>query len=260
MISQRSSAMMNLTNKSTNELKQKANGFSLVELLISMTLGLFIVGIVIMALITASSGARTNQHTAELQMNVQNTLQIIKRDIQHAGFRGITGTDLTSAILDPVVAECAPGFVANFRQGVWGADDTNPFGATCIPAAKYSANTDIIAIRHLGLNPVLLSDLTANTVYFTSAYTCGQIFVGTTPPVCNDTTISYYPFETSVYFISPCTDNPCEAVPQPSLYRARLSGGLSMANQELLVSGVESMQIQYGRVVNGNINFLMRMK
>ena len=252
---QQSSVIKKPAGTSPHCVRLQSGGFSLVELLISMTLGLFIISVVIMALMTASSGAKTNERTSQLQMDVQNTLQIIKREVLHAGFTGLSMLEAASANTGTIIAECAPGFVANFRQGIWGANNSNPFAGSCIPAARYSANTDILAVRHLGMTPVALNDLEASTVYFVSAYSCGQVFVGTVPPPCNDPLITYYPIESSVYFISPCTDDPCEPNPRPALYRARLNNGLSMANQELLVSGVENMQIQYGREVNGNIQF-----
>lgn len=229
-------------------------GFSLIELMISMTIGLFIISAISVALIASSSGARTNDRTAELQMNGRYALQILRQDLQHAGFMGLTFTEPSLIDLGSIDSECAAGFVANIRQRIWGANDNNPFSATCIPSDRYSRG-DILVIRRLSLNPV--TTLAANTVHFRSAFSMGKAFVGTTPPTPTTwpTPWQDHRVEVLVYYVSPCTNSPCENPPVPALYRVRLGPGPAMTTHELVASGVETMQIRYARLNDSNTQF-----
>ena len=240
-----------MPNMRMSGLTAKSNhGFSLIELMIGMTIGLFIIAAISVALMASSSGSKTNDRTAELQTNGRYALQILKQDLQHAGFLGLTFSpepDVDLGSISAITSECAAGFVANIRQGIWGANDNNPFSATCIPSDRYSQG-DILVIRRLSLNPV--TTLAANTVYFRSAFSWARIFVGTTPPTppAGPTLWQDHRVEVLVYYVSPCTNSPCENPPVPALYRVRLGPGPAMTTHELVASGVENMQIRYARL------------
>lgn len=228
------------------------HGFLLIELMIGMTIGLFIISAISVALMASSSGSKTNDRTAELQMNGRYALQILKQDLQHAGFLGLNFSEPSPVNLGTITSECAAGFVANLRQRIWGANDNNPFSATCIPSDRYSQG-DILVVRRLSLNPV--TTLAANTVNFRSAFSLGKAFVGATPPAPATwpTPWQDHRVEVLVYYVSPCTNSPCENPPVPALYRLRLGPGPAMTTHELVASGVENMQIRYARLSPGAI-------
>src|SRR5690606_11862646 len=119
----------------------RVGGFSLIELLISVTIGLGILAGLVGVLSSNSGHSKTNDRTAELLTNGRYALSAIKMELREAGFRGYTWAEpMAPAALGALTNEClevgaaAGSFVSNIRQPVWGANDTNPFATNCIPA------------------------------------------------------------------------------------------------------------------------------
>ena len=232
------------------------NGFSIVEMMVAMTVTLFIIGALITVVIGSSSANRTRDTSTDLQTNGRYALEQIKNDLLHAGYVGISSLfwpdePITTASSHPVAINvtnaCDTTTVGQLSQRIWGANDANPFSATCIPAANYLAG-DILMIRALDPNPVT-APFSVTRVYYHSAYEGGQPFVGPTPP---DFTASSkqppyvdYELNETVYYISPFTNNAAENPQVPALYRTRLGNGPAMI-PELVASGVENLQIRYG--------------
>jgi type IV pilus assembly protein PilW len=211
---------------------------------------LFIVGALVVVVTGASSTNTTRERAFELQTNGRFAMEQIKRDLQHAGFLGISSLFFPDAPISPAIAVanvCDAAAVGRLSQRVWGADNSNPYSATCIPAANY-ARGDVLVIR--GLNPTPASaPFAANQVYYHSSYEGGQAFVGPTPPDFTGSNkfppyIDYRVDET-VYYISPFTTTAAESPQVPALFRLRLGDGPSMV-PELVASGVENLQVRYG--------------
>ena len=232
-------------------------GFTLIEMMISITIGLGILAGLVGVLATNSSNSRANERTSELLTNGRYALNSMKQELREAGFRGYTWA-LPSAPGALVVTGCAEAaggtvaaFVANIRQGVWGADDTNPFGdaavGNCIPDANYSAGNDVLVVRRLAVIPT--TALAAGTVYFHSSYEQGQVFQGVTAPTFGGppTPLASFAMQIYVYYISPFTQNATESPLVPALYRVALRPDGSM-QRELVASGIERLQVQYGQL------------
>jgi type IV pilus assembly protein PilW len=139
----------------------------------------------------------------------------------------------------------AGSFVANIRQGLWGVKSSNPFAASCIPAANYADGNDLVIVRRLDDIPA--TTLSANTIYFQSSYAAGQIFRGTTAPTLfgSPTPLASFAVKTYVYYISPFTDSVTESPLVPALRRVSLQSDGSMAS-ELVASGIERLEVQFG--------------
>lgn len=165
-------------------------GFTLIEMMISLTIGLVIVAALVGVLVSNSQSAKTNDRTAELQSNGRYALDHLKRELHHAGYRGYTPVAPQSgAWVTAITGECgaptAPlGFVKNVRQAVWGANDNNPFAGDCLSAAnaKYdnNINSDVLVIRHSSGTPTLAANAVANTLYLRSSYASINLL---TPPL-----------------------------------------------------------------------------
>ena len=224
-------------------------GFTLIEMMISLTIGLVIVGALVSVLISNSQNAKTNDRTAELQSNGRYAMDHLKRELRHAGFRGYTReepTPPTTAIT--ITNECLDGgaddsFVVNIRQGVWGADDSDPYGANCLPAGN-RVRGDVLVIRRVASQPTATP--VANTLYLRSTYAAGQVFQGgapATPPAMAGTPINNFALQVYVYYIG--RDDNDTAV--SALRRITLKANGRMED-EMVVSGIEHMQVQYGIV------------
>jgi type IV pilus assembly protein PilW len=248
-------------------------GFTLIEMMISITIGLGVLAALVGVLATNSGNSRTNDRTSEFMTNGRYALNSMKQELRQAGFRGSTWAEpnapgalnLTNECLETGAA--AGSFVSNIRQGVWGANNRNPFAANCIPAASYATGNDVVVVRRLAAIPA--TTLGTSTVYFRSSYAVGQVFQGV-GSACTTLPASAYvvPFRTApcinvksvprvdlndfavlsyVYYISPFTDSASENPLVPALYRVALQSDGTMA-RELVASGIERLQVQFGRL------------
>ena len=229
------------------------SGFTLIEMMIAITIGLGILAGLVGVLAANSSNSRSNDRTSELMSNGRYALNSMKQELRQAGFRGYTWAEPTApGALGTLTNECLPAgatagtFVSNIRQGIWGANNSNPFSASCIPDASYSTGNDVLVVRRLAANsetPV------ANKLYFQSSYSTGQIFRGATAPVFSDglTPVASFPVQIYAYYISPFTVSATETPMVPALYRVALQSDGSMS-RELVASGIEHFAVQYGKL------------
>lgn len=240
-------------------------GFSLIEMMISITIGLMIVVALVGVVASNSRSTKTNDRTSELQSNGRYALDHLRRELRHAGYRGYTEAKpntpaITITTTNPTgsVPECGgagSGFVQNIRQGAWGANNQNPFSTNCIPDANYdsSISSDVLVIRRVAGAPIPTADLAANTIYFRSTYFAGQAFTGAARPNINPGALApddNFALQVYAYYIGRDNNN------VPALRRVALKGNGDDCNgtaatvailcDEMIVSGIEQMQVQYG--------------
>ena len=221
----------------------RVSGFSLIEMMISITIGLMIVAALIGVLTSNSRSTKTNERTSEVQSNGRYALDHLKRELRHVGYRGYTWAEPntpTTAIA--VTNECLDGgaadtFVQNIRQGIWGANDSNPYTANCLPAAN-RLRGDVLVIRRAASTPS--TALVANTLYFRSTYAVGEVFQGTAAPTIPGTPMADFALQEYVYYIG----NDDNDATVPALRRVSLQANAMV--DEMVVSGIEHMQVQYG--------------
>lgn len=220
-------------------------GFSLIEMMISATIGLMIVVALAGVLAGNSRSTKTNDRTSELQSNGRYALDHLKRELRHAGYRGYTWAEPnapTTAIAvnnECLDAGAATAFAQNIRQGIWGANDSNPYSANCLPAANYLRG-DVLVIRRADSAPA--AALLANILYLRSSYAVGEVFQGTAAPAIAGAPQADFALQQYVYYIG--SDDNDAAV--PALRRVSLQGDAMV--DEMVVSGIEQMQVQYGRL------------
>lgn len=256
------------------------SGFTLIELMIAVTVGLFILGAVSAVAINSGRNARANDRTSELQTNGRYALDVIRRDVQHAGQSGLMPNDVLQqgagviftvasgvAVLPAgtgTVNDCSSQFALQLQQPVFGVDDpgTSPYASTCIPAGNY-ARGDILVVRYADMAnewPVTSaasepSSATTNDIYYRSSYSVSALFQkgGTTPIQVGTGPMQDQLLRTFVYYISPYTTTVGDGI--PALWRVNLIAG-SMT-PELVASGIDNLQVRYGVVdVNGNTQYL----
>lgn len=68
----------------------KARGFTLIELMVALTIGLVTVGAALQMLATAREAYRVNERVARLQEQARTAFAVIEPDIEMAGFYGFT--------------------------------------------------------------------------------------------------------------------------------------------------------------------------
>ncbi len=249
---------------------KQSRGFSLVELLVAMVVGLIIVS----GAFSLHSGTRKTQVANEMQMDMvadaRFSLELIAYDLRHSGMWGGTNSDnlieckstdaactSTSSGDTPPIAvtgDCAVGWYYDLSRPVFATDGSegNPYALTCISSTEgYVVNSDILEIKYADSNvPVALL---ANQTYIRSNFVNGRIFVGQTPPALNAYEASdltrNHKLHAYAYYVSSFTDELSDAI--PSLRRVSLVNAQTVTSQ-ILASGVADMQVQFGEDLDGD--------
>lgn len=236
-------------------------GFSLVEMMIAITIGLAVIAALVGVLASNSRNSKTTENASELQENGRYALSHLQRELRHADFRGYTWVapeaTTIAATTECLVAGAAAGsFVNHLSQGVWGANDSNPFAANCLQAGSYQRG-DILVVRRVGSTALTSpTALVQDNVYFRSTFTKGQMFVApasavaaTGAPQNLDNTpfgvpLADFLVNQYVYYIGKGNCLGGGDANYPALCRLSLLG--TTFTPELVVNGIEQMQVQYG--------------
>jgi len=242
--------------------KKQSYGFSLVELMVAMTIGVIIMGGAVSMNQTTSKVQKINEAQMDMVADARFAIEMISYDLRHAGSWGGTNkngliecrsNDAGCATVPTVAAQdCASGlepvWAYNLDLPVFATDGASPtpYQATCIPAdEKYLAGTDILEVRYADANlPLALDD---DKAYVRSNFINGRVFVGATVPTLSayDTSAltQNHELHAYAYYVSDFTDKDGDGI--PSLRRVSLTNGPSLQNQ-LLLSGVTDLQVQFG--------------
>lgn len=235
----------------------RQRGFTMMELMIASAIALMILAGVSGLFVAGAKSERTNATANELTINGRYAMEVLRREVMAANFRGLSWADPSAPSTSfSVSGDCGTDFAINLHQGLWAANDSNPFSATCIAAANYSQG-DVLVAR--SVNPVQANSyltagtLSANTLYLRSAYEKSEIFKGSTPPSGSSAYSPLrepwldYPLQLSVFHVRPYTGSATESPLVPSLWRITLGSGPALSS-ELVASNVEDFQIQVSRL------------
>ena len=245
----------------------RQRGFSIVELMIGLTIGLLLLS-VLSALLVNNSQARVElDRTMQQVENGRYAMQTLFAELRLAGYYGdgeSVGAAPAAAVPDP----CATGLVAlkaALPVAVQGYSQVAASPLACLSNANVQAGSDILVVRRALSEPTALAsldpalpyiqtigdglvlDFGANSANFTLTDIAGAA-----------ATIRRYTVQ--IYFISPCSTPAagCNAgsdngKPIPTLNRLELdpnaAGGWSMVS---LVEGIERLRVEYGLDADGD--------
>lgn len=251
--------------------KKQSLGFSLVELLVAMAVGMVIISGVFALHAATRDAQKVNEAQMDMVADARFAIELIAYDLRHAGMWGGTNVaDLIDCRSDdaactassagenlPVAAtnDCAaagnPLWAFDLTQPVFATNNLNPYGGSCISGEGYVAGTDVLEIHYADSNPP--PALLANQAYIRSNFMNGRVFVGATAPMLDAHDASALTLNHELYayayYISNFTDSALDGI--PSLRRAALVNGPEVQNQ-VLVSGVADLQVQFGEDVDGD--------
>lgn len=233
--------------------RNRQSGLSLIELMIAMTIGLFLIGGAMLIFVTSSDTRRTNDDIARMQENTRFAMDTIKPDVRMAGLWGLTSITGTlngyagsASELSTIASDCEDRWYIKLTMPIEGFNDNNPYSATCLSASDYMPGTDILVVRHASTE--IAPALNAGVIYIRTDATRGEIFEGTTPPSS--------PFAAGAedhrllvhaYYVRPYTFATDDDI--PSLHRLTLTddgAGTTVIEDEEVVPGIEDFQIQFG--------------
>jgi len=131
-----------------------ARGFSLVELMIALALGLFLTGVAVNIVVSNRQVFRTTENLSRMQENARSAFELMARDIRAAGGNPC-GTSIVVNVLNTPAgnwwSNWGAGSVIGYENGVAPAGygtpaQTAPAFATIVPANNLTPNTDAILL------------------------------------------------------------------------------------------------------------------
>jgi len=250
----------------------RSQGFSLIEMMLAMLIGT----IILAGIFTVFANTREAQRTMDQHLTMVGdgrfAIELLTYDLRHSSIYGGTNLatliecraeDFGCAVVPARPAnDCLPGWSHDLDIAIHTptAAELAVYVANGCPIDNHVANTDVIVVRYADSNPVADADLVANTAYVRSNYRAGKLFVGTDYGVfggdTGDAFTQNYQLITRAYYISSYTDTVGDGI--PSLRRIELEAALpdgtagTVLNDQVLMPGVENLQIQYGIDTDGD--------
>jgi len=232
----------------------KQIGFSLVELMVAMVLGLFLTGVVVSIFFSNTRTYATINVASLMQENGRFAVNEVASSLRRAGYLG--GNNDVTTVSGGSAGSVTPGTTCNVGDSTWGRmiarrvfglDDPSSGYGTCIGSGDV-ANGDVLALRYIGQQPVTSYD--ANRIYVRTSLFQGRVFKGTnqasTENLVSDTVQSTHSLIANAFYIRNVTaDCASGSATVPSLFRMTLDGS-GQPTAEELVRGVEDLQVQYG--------------
>lgn len=243
-------------------------GFTLVELMIGMLLGLILTGGVITLFVQSRQSFQVDENVARMQSQARFALDELARDIRMASFLaeplvpgGVTrhgGLSVATGCGPAGVAdwilrftEVAPATGINTLTGV---DNATGAGANaaygCVDAGEVRAGTDLVAVKRVGGDVVPDADRVNGRVYLDSNGTVAMLYNDTTAVTVGGP-VQAWEYRPRVYYIRNFSVTAGDGI--PTLCRKVLGTGSPVpVETECLAEGIEDLQIEYGLDPDGN--------
>jgi type IV pilus assembly protein PilW len=261
-------------------MRGRERGFSLLELMIALAIGLFLLSGMAAVFVT-SNRTYTDLNRASQQIeNGRFAVQMVGDDVALAGHYGRLFTQLPvpGALPDPCEAASMPALRAAVALPLQGYDApaSSPITA-CVPVANHVAGTDILVVRRADSQATAPASLIAPQVYMqTNADPNNSsnpiVAAGTSAnfPLFNRDGTTIAPirkYHVHIYFVAPCSipaggGTVCTGAtddggsPIPTLKRLELTVNPSTNALQMfqvsLVEGIENFQVDYGIDADGD--------
>jgi len=164
------------------------SGFSLVELMIAMTIGLLLLAGLVMIFVNSSEANRELQKTAQQIENGRYAVDVVSQDLRLAGFYGhiheLNNIAMPGMIPpDPCVSALGAALTSSLRfpvQGYRGSvHATTPVSdapanvsstsCTALSTANLRPGSDVLVIRRADTNPLGAVDITTTNAFYIQA-------------------------------------------------------------------------------------------
>jgi len=237
------------------DYRRATAGITLIELMLALAIGSFVVIGAVSVLIHGRASFRINESVARLQENARYVFDVIEPDIRMARFRGLTAASLpvtNAARAGEPVSVLAP---ANDCGSNWTVDldadvaaSNGSYAFDCPAYGSAAAGTDTLVVRRASarIAPMPYAD---KLYLLTTRSGRAILFAGPDLPEGSA------PMQAEVrehvvngYYVSRNSSLDTPGEPMPSLRRKFLrsgSGGPVIADEEIL-PGVEDLQIEFG--------------
>ena len=256
-----------------------AQGFTIVELMIAMLLGLMLAGAMVAVFIDSRQSYNTSETVMRMQDDARQALRELSTDLTMAGFWAelMTPVDITPDANLAVATDCGPAGLAGlpwvYRAVVPGTSQSlaltaidNATGAavnashSCIAASEVQADSDVIAIKRVAGGSSSDCDATktkTNAVYLRTNGTLGLLYrkpeaaAAAVPAPCWD-----WEYRPRIYYVRNFARIAGDGIPtlcrKVLLYGATPPTMAGAGATECLAQGVESLQIEFGLDTDGD--------
>lgn len=245
---------------------QRNRGFTLVELMIALVLGLILTGGVISLFLQNRQSFRVDESVARMQDEARYAMQELARDAAMASFIAeplVPGAIFQDASL-AIGTDCGdgtPNWIYAFTNA--GTDEIttlttldNVTGAaaagsySCIAAGEIRGGTDVIAIKRVAGNVTPAAALEDGGVYLRSNGTFGLLYVQ--PPVAAmPAPFADWEYRPRIYYIRNFANTPGDGI--PTLCRKVLVAGFPPSmDTDCIARGIEDLQLEFGIDADGD--------
>jgi len=251
-------------------------GLSIVEIMVALTIGLFIIGGILYVFVSSRTVFSTNDAIARIQEDGRITMEILAREIRQAGFIGCANTQVVTpnVIADASPHDGVPDVVFTAGDGIRVFDNGMDGATAWVNPTTISriAGTDVIQIKgmgtcsakltgnmtadnaniQIGTNPcgwaagqvLLVADCTNIDVFVASNVSVGSVTIAHASNVNIDPKLSkaygseavVYGYGEKTYFVGM---NP--TINQPMLYEINYNGSATTVND--VVGNVYDLQV-----------------
>lgn len=138
-------------NRAINHGLHRTRGFTLIELMIALVLGLIVVGGVVSVLLSNQQSYRTNQALSQVQDGSRTAFEFLARDIRQAGLTGCGNTTRVANVLNNSPTGGGTDWWANWNNALQGytGSATTPVAAGT-GATQRVTGTDSITLMGAG--------------------------------------------------------------------------------------------------------------
>lgn len=229
----------------------RQHGLSLIEIMVSMIIGLFLVLGATTLYVSTRQSANVDDSIARLQETARYAMSVIETDVRMANYwgRNKSGSNFSNKINNSNEAGEITGFINSIttatKCGATYAYDvenylqaTNAnYALTCPAKTAVIETADTLTVRRAE-TPVVTKNVSA--IQICSNQRELKIIVGAMD--CIDASYEIHDLLTHTYYLAQQSD---QSTTIPSLRRMALISGPNFADDEIL-AGVEDMQIQLG--------------
>jgi type IV pilus assembly protein PilW len=269
--------------KKPHTSRHSSLGFTLVELLVALAVGLLLLAALSMIFLNASEANREIQKTSQQIENGRYAMDVLSRELRHAGFYGhLHEIPVVAAFFDPCETSNAAVLKDALSVAIQGfaapdlATAADVSATTCddkglLTAANLRPGSDVLVVRRAdtqALPPASIAVL--NEVYLQATGTQSEVQFGNGAPVGSNkasggpstlflknsvTPAPIRKLHVRVYFVAPCSVGTGAAgvcAPGddtiPTLKRLELvaSGGATTMQLTPLVEGIEYLRVEFG--------------
>ncbi len=237
----------------SNSSRQKQSGITLVELMVALAIGSFLMVGAITIYNQSRQAFVVNESIARVQETAQFAMDTIEADLRMASNwgrnsrglavegRSIAGTANPNGLPQPVV-NCGADWVLNLALPIDGVN--NGYGLACPATNGSQVNSDVITIRRASVVP---APLESGRLQIQTTRIQGELFAdGAIPAAFSAADSATHNLIVTSYYVSPASELIGGV---PTLRRQRLVGGGAGGpdiRDEEVAPGIENIQIQLG--------------